>query len=278
MRILVNGAGGQLGSDFIRSVPRNGVEVIGKHKKEWNILDPRETRDCIQEIRPDICIHCAAYTKVDQSESIPDLAYEINDLGTQIVAEACQKWKVKMVFFSTDYVFAGDQAEGYKEDGMRKPINIYGKSKARGEEKVQEICDEWLILRTSWLYAKKGHNFVNTIRNKILQGDHLKVVNDQIGSPTFTEHVVDRTIQLLERGGKGIFHLSHQGKCSWYDLALAIGRAMNKDVEIQPISSEELSQAAKRPKYSQLIDTRLQEYQVEPMPPWEEGLEAYFRD
>lgn len=274
MNFIVTGAGGQLGlvvCDLLRSM---NFEVKAFDKDTLDITNPDLISNLIDE-SADCLINCAAYTNVDASEMESELSEAINTDGPKLLAIRCAQAKVKLVHISTDYVFDGNK-ESYHEDDIPDPINAYGKFKLAGEEWIREIHSDHLIIRTSWLYANKGHNFVNSILRQVDEGKTLSVVTDQKGSPTYAPHLAHTMLQIIKKDLKGTFHLANQGMCSWYEFANKILFYANIDLPIVGISSNQLCRRARRPKYSHLTSNRLND--IPSLPNWEKGLQEFFQN
>lgn len=277
MKILVTGAGGQLGRAMVR-VLGESHRVIGYDRRGWDVTDERRTREILLLEKPDAVIHCAAWTDVDGYETDPLKAYRINAQASRQLAAACGRMEIRMVYVSTDYVFDGTRQEGYVETDPADPINVYGRSKWLGEGWVRTLCPSHLILRTSWVFGRGGSgNFVTAILNRARAGMPLRVVDDQRGCPTYTVHLAEKTKELLSADASGVFHTAGSGDCTWFQFARAILRRAGLDaVSVTPIPSEELGRKARRPRVSVLRSIRLSNWGIAPLPRWEEGLEAYF--
>lgn len=271
MKILVNGAGGQLGKDVI-SILSPDNELIGFDKRSWDVTDEQRSKELIEYINPDVVIHCAAYTQVDRSEDEPNLAYRVNVMATRQLAKLCSEKGIRLVYISTDYVFNGLNSEGYSESDYPHPINFYGRTKRLGEKWVQRCCPNHLILRTSWLYGKHGNNFVYSILNKVNNQEPISVVIDQIGSPTYTKDLASYIQYLLQTKATGIFHLSNTGSCSWYSFAKAILDYYGIKADVNAITSDQLKRRATRPNYSILYSLRLKEVGLVNTPYWKDSL------
>ncbi|MBS7529043.1 dTDP-4-dehydrorhamnose reductase [Hazenella sp. IB182353] len=277
MKILVTGAKGMLGRDVLKVLGREQThDVIGFDRLQWDVTDPIRTTDIVKQSNPDVIIHCAAYTKVDQAEQDFELACQINSEATKMLASLCADYDIRLVYISTDYVFDGKKATGYTEYDEVNPINCYGLSKRMGEEYVERICPHFLILRTSWLYGNQGNHFVRAILQKAKMGEPLSVVDDQVGSPTYTVHLAEKISDLLKTEEKGVFHTAGEGSCSWFQFATYILEQANLDVRIHAITSDDLTRAAKRPAYSILIPKRSLNANLPLLPHWKIGVEAYF--
>ncbi|MBW2039918.1 MAG: dTDP-4-dehydrorhamnose reductase [Deltaproteobacteria bacterium] len=275
-RILVLGAQGMLGHDLLEAFGK-GYEVIGLSKEELDITHKEVTRRVIMEIAPDVVINAAGYTDVDGCEKGMHKAFAINGEGAKNVAKGCWYSGTKLVHISTDYIFDGKKGSPYDEDDLPNPQNIYGESKLLGERYIERFLDDYLIIRTQWLYGRYGRNFVETILALAGERKRIEVVNDQVGSPTYTTDLSRTILTLLSKDLTGIFHVSNSGSCSWYEFALEILRLADiEGVEIIPISSGTLNRPAKRPIYSIFNCQKLQKEAGIEMRPWRQGLQDYF--
>lgn len=246
MKALVTGAKGMLGQDLCPILEDNGYEVI-----ETDIHNLDITKDCSEFItseKPDIVIHCAAYTNVDKAEEDLETATLINVTGTENIAKACAKNDIPLVYISTDYVFDGTKSEPYTADDTPNPLNNYGLTKLQGEEAVKKHCKKYYIARTSWLYGHHGKNFVETMLS-LADKPELKVVDDQIGCPTWTVELANGIIKLLDKPF-GTYHVCGSGNTSWYGFAKEIFELEGLKVNLKPCTTEEFPRPAKRPKYS----------------------------
>lgn len=215
MRVLLTGANGQLGHDLV-AILSNQHQVFGVSRQYMDITDLTRVLDVVQTIKPDIVIHAAAYTRVDYAESDQDRAYLVNTYGTRNVTVAAQQTGAKMIYLSTDYVFDGQSKLPYIEYDRVNPLNVYGKSKLAGEELVKTLSDKYFIVRTSWLYGKQGNNFVKTMLKLAENRNEVSVVDDQVGSPTYTKDLAWFLSILSETDKYGIYHASNTGACSWF--------------------------------------------------------------
>ena len=276
MRVLVLGARGMLGRDLVE-IFFPFYEVEGWDLRELDITRPEETREKIARLQPRIIVNCAAYTDVDGCESRENLAFAVNAEGVRNLALAARSVEAKLVHLSTDYVFNGGSRIPYKPDDPPSPLNVYGRSKLHGEILLRNSGAPYLIVRTAWLYGRGGKNFVAAILRQAEEGEDLRVVNDQRGSPTFTRDLSRAIRDLLEAGAGGIYHVTSADSCTWYEFAREIlkQKAMSA-VKIQPISSEELRRTAKRPAFSVLDCTRYEITCGKKMRPWKDGLQDYF--
>lgn len=248
MKVLVTGAKGMLGQDLCPILEDVGCFVIETDKDNLDILDNEKVYEALKEVHPDLVVHCAAYTDVDKAEEDLKTAEMINVTGTENVAEACGKLGITLVYISTDYVFDGTTDEPYTPEDRPNPLNNYGMTKYEGEEAVRSLCEKYYIARTSWLYGHHGKNFVETMI-KASERQELKVVDDQIGCPTWTVELANGILKLLSMP-YGTYHVCGSGKTSWYGFAKEIFKQMNLDVNLTACTSEEFPRPAKRPKNS----------------------------
>lgn len=268
-KILVTGSKGMLGQDLCPTLKEAGFIVIDTDLHNMDILNFNQSEYVIKYYRPDYVIHCAAYTNVDKAETDSKTAFAINETGTKNLAKICAESDIPIVYISTDYVFKGDASEPYKPTDERNPVGIYAKSKAKGEEAIENCCSKYYIIRTSWLYGHKGKNFVETIIELSQKTPELKVVEDQIGCPTWTMELIKGLINLIEdKKPYGIYHICGSGQTSWYNFAKEILNLMQIKTPIIPCSSEEFPRPAKRPKYSVMDNSNI-------CRDWQETLKDY---
>lgn len=278
MRILITGGTGQLAYHLKEDILKTNHDLKLTDSTYMDIRDAVKTKEIITAFKPDIVIHCAAYTNVDQCEKLQDYAYTVNALGTRNIANACRKINAKLAYISTDFVFDGAKKSPYTEFDTPRPLNIYGKSKLAGEVFVKSLLHEYFIIRTSWLYGMHGSNFVKTIRQMAEEKKVLAVVNDQVGSPTFAGDLAKVILKLIESENYGIYHCSNQGQCSWYEFAEKIIEFSRIDeTRITPITSEELNRPAPRPKFSVLNNYMLKLQDIHEMPNWVSSLENFLQ-
>ena len=273
MKLLVTGAGGMLGQALAACLQARGHEVVNLPKEQLDVTHYDQCLQVIEEESPDLIIHCAAFTKVDQAESEPGLAYHINGYGTENLAVACNIFETPMLYFSSDYVFDGEQNQPYNPWDATRPLSVYGKSKLAGEKAVQRHLSRFYIVRTSWLYGPNGKNFVDTILSMTDNGKPLRVVSDQFGTPTCTLSLSETVADLIMTGRWGIYHGTDDGVTSWYEFAREIVR--NKSVDVIPIETKDMPRPATRPKYSVLDKTTLINTIGRELPPWQESLSTY---
>jgi len=276
LKILITGSKGQLGSEFVDRLSEDN-EVYGFGHKELDVTDKIYVIDIISKIIPDVIIHSAAFTNVDGCESDIKTAFNVNIIGTGNVAIESKKNKSTMVYINTDYVFDGKKNSPYIESDIPNPISVYGISKYGGELVVKHFLDKFYIVRTSWLYGKRGKNFVNTILRLTKEKNEIKVVNDQVGSPTYVPDLAKAISALISTKYYGTYHITNSGECSWYEFAKKILKyAGIKNVKVTPISTEELNKPAHRPKYSVLKNLNLEKKKIYKMRNWELALRDYF--
>jgi len=272
VKIALTGANGMLGYDIRKTF--SDLNLIPLTRGDFDIVDLDKSITKIKEIKPDYLIHTAAYTDVDGSELNPEKAYLLNAIGTRNLVMACEMIDCPIIYISTDYVFDGAKGEPYDEWDMPNPINKYGLSKLIGERFVTSLTNKFYIIRTSWLYGKNGKNFVNTILKLASEKEEIEVVNDQIGSPTYT---CDLAVKLKELMGKGygIYHITNASHCSWYEFALEIVKIKGLKTRIKPVTSEQINRPAKRPTFSVLNKTMLQLEGIKELREWQDALKEY---
>jgi dTDP-4-dehydrorhamnose reductase len=254
----------------------NRHQVWGIDVQDCDIRDARAISGVLRTRHPEMVIHLAAYTNVDECEANPRIAEETNSIGTRNIAAACGEVDAAMLYVSTDYVFDGTKRGAYLEDDPPNPVSVYGRSKLMGEEHVRAILKRYFIARTSWLYGPNGKNFVTTILKVAHQQKVLKVVNDQHGSPTYTRHLSLKITELAETRAYGVYHTTGSGTCSWFEFARAIlDLCPVEGVQVLPISSNESGRAARRPSNSVLENRALKQAHLELMPHWKMALTQY---
>jgi len=252
MKVLVTGADGQLGYDVVKKLKELNIEHIGVDKEDFDLTMEKETKKFILNYQPDVIVHCAAYTDVDQAEVERGLCYQVNVKGTRYIAEVAKKLDAKILYISTDYVFDGQGEEPFEVTDEPNPINYYGKTKYHGEQKVQRLLDKYFIVRTSWVFGEHGNNFVKTMLRLGKERDEISVVADQYGSPTYTGDLAKLIIEMIKTDKYGIYHATNEGFCSWYEFAKEIFKSIDVDVKVKPVSSDEFETKAERPNNSKL--------------------------
>lgn len=274
-KVLVTGANGQFGKEMVDVLLQQGYDCIGYGREQLDVTDMESVKSVVQSIRPDIIIHAAAYTKVDMAEAEPDEAFRVNAWGTRNISVVAEAVKAKLVYISTDYVFDGKATEPYQEFSPTLPLNVYGASKLAGEQMVRDFHSRYFIVRTSWVYGQHGHNFVKTMLSLAEQDQPLKVVHDQIGSPTYTVDLVKKIVEMIRTDRYGIYHVTNSGSCSWYEFAKAIFSFAGISKSVHPVQTSDFPRPAKRPAYSVLAHNALKLNGFLPMRKWDEALREF---
>lgn len=273
--ILVTGSTGQLGSDVVKELLKRGYSTLSPNRSEFNLCSEDSIRNYILNSNCEAIVHCAAYTQVDKAEDEKDLCIKINTTATKHIVKCAKILDIPMIYISTDYVFDGTKDGEYTENDETNPINIYGESKLAGEKYVQEILDKYYIVRTSWVFNINGKNFIETMLRLSKANNQLSIVNDQIGSPTYTKDLSRLLVDMLETSKYGLYHATNEGYCSWYEFADTIFKLANINIDIKAINSNEYASRAKRPLNSKLSKDKLIEYGFKPLPHWEDALKDY---
>lgn len=273
--ILVTGSTGQLGSDVVKELLKRGYSTLSPNRSEFNLCSEDSIRNYILNSNCEAIVHCAAYTQVDKAEDEKDLCIKINATATKHIVKCAKILDIPMIYISTDYVFDGTKDGEYTENDETNPINIYGESKLAGEKYVQEILDKYYIVRTSWVFNINGKNFIETMLRLSKSNNQLSIVNDQIGSPTYTKDLSRLLVDMLETSKYGLYHATNEGYCSWYEFANTIFKLANINIDIRAINSNEYASRAKRPLNSKLSKDKLIEYGFKPLPNWEDALKDY---
>jgi dTDP-4-dehydrorhamnose reductase len=275
MKILIMGHRGMLGSDLMEALGKDH-EVSGIDRDEFDIASAEDCLRVVEEFTPEVIVNAAAYTDVDGCETNRAACFSVNAEGVRNIASACKGRKTKIVHYSTDYVFDGTKGEPYLEDDPCRPINLYGESKRRGEQALIETAEDHVLIRTAWLYGRQGKNFVKAILAKAKDDGKLRVVDDQIGSPTYSLDLALATKLLVECDSRGIYHVTNRGVCSWYQFAQRIVEyAQLSGVTVEPIKSNEIDRKANRPAYSVLSNRKFMEATRKAMRPWQVALNEY---
>ena len=270
MRILVTGAGGQLGRELVQALPEDEVHAFDH--RSLDISDRRAVFGAVQRIRPAWVINAAAYNDVDAAERDPQTAFAVNAAGAGYLADAAAHVGAEIVQISTDYVFDGRKGEPYIETDRPNPLSVYGRSKYEGELLVLDSTASACVLRTAWLYGAQGKNFVRAIQAAAQRGDPLKVVADQAGSPTWTRHLAQAIKDLIRSPARGLFHVANRGACSRFEFAQAI---VGPGGDVQPITSAEAARVAPRPAYSALTSVRWEAAGFTLLPDWRTALREF---
>jgi dTDP-4-dehydrorhamnose reductase len=266
--LVIIGADGMLGRCWAELLTARGMDHIGTTLADFDITDPAAIE---RFVRPGTqwVVNCAAYTLVDAAEDHEDLANEVNGRAVGRIADRCRAVGAKLLHYSTDYVFDGTASEPYPVDHPRRPVNAYGRSKALGEDLIERSGVEHLLVRSSWLYAPWGQNFVLTIRQLAKTRQTLRVVDDQRGRPTDSRKLAEVSLALAELGSRGILHVTDAGDCTWFELATLVAEVVNPDCRVEPCTSHEFPRPAPRPAYS-VLDVSGTEDLVGPLLPWED--------
>jgi dTDP-4-dehydrorhamnose reductase len=269
-RLLVLGAGGMLSTALVQELATRRCETIALSETDCDITNYSNCVEAIRGVQPRTVINCAAYTDVDGAESRRELAHAVNAIGSRHVAEAAGASEVRCVYISTDYVFDGRKDEPYIESDPTNPVNAYGESKAVGEKECAANAPEHAIIRSSWLYGPHGRNFVLTVLRLAAEGKPLRVVADQVGSPTYTRDFARAIADIALGSETGFFHVTNSGSCSWYELAQAVLENTGSTTEVVPITSAEYKAAARRPINSRMASTRPGAFAA--LPHWKDAL------
>ena len=275
MKVLVTGASGQLGHDVCAELARRGIEYVGTSSANLDVTDSVVVREAVGRYRPDVVIHCAAYTKVDRAEDEPDKCWAVNADGTKNIALACWETGAKLLYISTDYVFPGDGERPYKPNDPVGPLGVYGMSKLGGELAVQSLLDRYFIVRTSWVFGIEGSNFVRTMLRLSESRDEVSVVCDQVGSPTYTADLAPLLCDMAATEEYGIYHAANEGECSWAEFAEEIFRLTGKNVAVSPIPTSGYPTRAVRPLNSRMDKSRLSERGFHRLPTWQGALARF---
>lgn len=293
MKILVTGANGQLGYDVMKAIKTKGYEAVGTYNREQNnqnpefikmdILDYENVQNVLCTIKPDAVIHCAAWTAVDDAERDEnrEMVYSINVKGTENIAKVCEIMGCKLIYVSSDYVFSGQGQMPYNTEAeINAPVNYYGYTKMLGERAVIDNVSRYFIVRTSWVYGSNGNNFVKTMLRLSEKYNELRVVKDQIGTPTYTVNLARLLVDMAESESYGIYHATNEGEfISWYDFACEIFRQAGKNVNVIPVTTEEYGLSlAKRPLNSRLSKDKLEEKGFNRLREWKEALTEFLEE
>lgn len=275
VRLLVCGAAGMLGRDVVRAAGLAGHEVAAAGRERLDVTDWETTKAVVDAEEPEAVVNCAAYTDVDGAEADPESAMRVNAHGARNLAAAATGVGAAVVYPSTDYVFDGSKASPYLEDDAPAPLGSYGASKLAGELETAAVNPRHHVVRTSWLFGTAGRNFVETMLALGAERDELKVVNDQVGSPTYTAHLAAGIVRSLASDSYGLHHMTAAGECSWYDFAVTIFQRAGIECTVVPATTEELGRPAPRPRYSVLATLREDAVHL---PDWQTGLADYMEE
>ncbi|WP_230397857.1 dTDP-4-dehydrorhamnose reductase [Novisyntrophococcus fermenticellae] len=278
MRVLVTGVKGQLGHDVMNELAKRGHTGIGVDIEEMDITDPKACSDVIKAADVEAVVHCAAYTAVDAAEDHVELCRKVNATGVENIAKVCKDLDLKMMYISTDYVFDGEGTRPWEPDDERHPLNVYGQTKCEGEIAVEQNVEKFFIVRIAWVFGVNGKNFIKTMLNLGKTHDTVNVVEDQIGSPTYTYDLARLLVDMIETEKYGRYHATNEGLCTWYEFAQEIFKQAGMDVKVLPVSSEEFPSKAKRPHNSRMNKDKLEENGFERLPAWQDALSRYLKE
>lgn len=278
MKVFVTGVKGQLGYDVMNELASRGIEAVGVDIEEMDITNADQVRKVITKVAPDAVIHCAAYTAVDAAEDNVDICRKVNAEGTENIAKVCEELDIKMMYISTDYVFNGKGSRPWKPDDEREPLNIYGQTKYEGELAVEKHVKKFFTVRIAWVFGVNGKNFIKTMLNLGKTHDHLTVVNDQTGSPTYTYDLARLLVDMIQTEKYGRYHATNEGLCTWYEFACEIFKQAGMKVSVAPVSSDEYPAKAKRPENSRMDKSKLVENGFTPLPSWQDALSRYLKE
>lgn len=275
MKVLVTGVKGQLGFDVVNELTLRGIEAIGVDVAEMDITNAAQVRKVITEANVDAVIHCAAFTAVDKAEEMADVCWKVNVDGTRNIAQVCAEHDLKMVYISTDYVFDGLGTDAFETNSSKHPDNVYGQTKSDGEDEVLRLVKKHFVVRISWAFGINGNNFINTMIRLGKERGEVKVVNDQIGSPTYTFDLAKLLVDMIITDKYGVYHATNEGYCSWYEFAVEIFIQAKMDVKVIPVSSSEFPVKATRPLNSRLSKSSLDMHGFSRLPSWKNALKHY---
>ena len=277
MKVLVTGVKGQLGYDIVNECNSRGIEAVGVDIEEMDITNTIQVNQVIKDACVDAVIHCAAWTAVDNAEEQEMLCRKVNRDGTANIASVCNELNIPMMYFSTDYVFDGQGEEPWKEYSERHPLNVYGQTKYEGELEVEKL-EKYFILRISWVFGVNGQNFIKTMLRLGKERGAVSVVNDQVGSPTYSYDLAKLCVDMIQTDKYGVYHATNQGYCSWYEYACEIFKEAGMDVSVTPVDSSMFPVKAVRPKNSRMNQTELDKNGFERLPEWRDALKRYLME
>ena len=279
MKALVTGVKGQLGHDVMNELAKRGYEGVGVDVEEMDITDAAAVDSVIREAKVDSVVHCAAWTAVDAAEDNEEMCRKVNAEGTENIAKVCKALDIPMIYISTDYVFEGEGTRPWEpDDKVTQPLNIYGQTKYEGEQAVERLLDKYYIVRIAWVFGVNGKNFIKTMLNLGKTHDHLTVVNDQFGSPTYTYDLARLLVDMILTDKYGIYHATNEGICNWYEFACEIFRQAGMKVDVAPVPASEYPTKAKRPENSRMSKAKLTENGFVRLPSWQDALERYLKE
>ena len=275
LKVLVTGIRGQLGYDVVKELSHRGLDPVGVGREEMDITDAATVERVIADAKVHAEIHCAAYNAVDKAEDDVENCRKGNVDGARNIAAVCKKLDIKMLYVSTDYVFDGGGRRAWTPEDIPNPLGVYGRSKYDAELAVQELLTKFFVVRISWAFGVNGNNFVKTMLRLSESKDCLSVVNDQIGSPTFTEDLAVLLVDMIQTEKYGIYHATNEGDCTWYEFACEIFRMAGKTMTVTPVTTAEYGAKAPRPQNSRMSKDKLVENGFKRLPHWQSALERY---
>ncbi len=278
MKFFITGVNGQLGYDVKRELLERGyTDILAPTRVDLDITNEDAVKKMIREYRPSVIFHCAAYTAVDKAEEEQEKCYQVNVLGTKYLTEAAKEVGAKIIYISTDYVFDGTKEGLYQIEDKVNPVNYYGKTKYLGENFIREY-DNHIIVRISWVFGINGKNFIRTMLNLAESHKKLNVVCDQIGSPTYTKDLAGLLVNMFLSNVKGLYHVTNEGYCSWYEFAEFIFKESRKKVKVHPILTKDYKTIAKRPLNSKLSKESLDDIGMKRLPEWQDAVKRYIHE
>ena len=278
MKLLVTGVKGQLGYDIVNECKRRDIDAVGVDVEEMDITDAKKVEEVIKSGNYDAVIHCAAWTAVDRAEDEVEACTKVNVDGTKNIANVCKELNIPMMYFSTDYVFDGQGDQPWHEYDKRHPLNVYGLTKAQGEEFVEKLKKHFII-RIAWVFGKNGNNFIKTMLRLGKERGAVSVVNDQVGNPTYTYDLAKLVVDMIQTDKYGKYHATNSGDfISWYDFACEIFEQAGMDVKVTPVDSNQFPAKAKRPKNSRMNQTELDKNGFNRLPAWQDALGRYLKE
>lgn len=277
MKLLVTGVKGQLGHDIVKECQKRNIEAVGVDVDEMDITNAKQVDKVIKKNKYDAVVHCAAWTAVDKAEDEIDACTKVNVVGTKNIVKVCKELDVPLMYFSTDYVFDGQGESEWKEYDERHPLNVYGQTKYEGELAVQTL-NRYFIVRIAWVFGVNGNNFIKTMLRLGKAHGAVSVVNDQIGSPTYTYDLAKLCVQMIQTNKYGIYHATNEGLCSWYEFACEIFKQAGMNVEVTPVDSTKFPAKAKRPNNSRMSKTMLDKNGFDRLPTWQDALSRYLKE
>lgn len=285
MKVLVTGANGQLGTDVMAELVKRGHEAVGVNSRQMDITKADMVRYVMTDVKPEAVIHCAAWTAVDDAEDKVEAVRAVNALGTENIARLCKEQDCKLMYISTDYVFDGTGETPWEPDDDRQPLNVYGQTKYEGELAVEKYAEKFFIVRIAWVFGLNGKNFIKTMLELAKTHEELKVVSDQIGSPTYTRDLAGLLADMIETDKYGRYHATNEGFCSWYDFAKeifrqasALGHTECQQMTVKPVASSEFPTKAARPSNSRMSKNKLTENGFRRLPEWQDAVARYLKE